>query len=287
MARSGGRQQLLVHFGMLLATLAFASWWTTHTILDSARTRRVTNAVLENTDVRHYVANTVASVVAPSVGAPRLKNATNSASAAQSNAVVANRLNAVLDRRDIRVKLETFVTDAHDVLIGKTTKPAALDQRTVQTLVGAAVPNLTLQDLAKIHAVQFSVPRYGALAAGRKTLANRFWWYFLGALVLITAAIALSKDRHGTVKLVGAWLIGISVVHLLVLWLVPVVLLPRFSNSPWVGLTSAVAGALGAGIVAGLLVLAIAGVAFLFADRWLVPARAPSTMVASEPAAGS
>lgn len=287
MARSQGRQQLLVHFGMLLATLAFASWWTTHTLLDSARTRRVTNAVLENADVRHYVANTIASVVAPSVGAPALNSATRTANAADAKAAVAQRLNAVLDRRDIRVKLETFVTDAHDVIIGKTTKPAVLDQNTVQTLVGSAMPNLTLRDLAKVHAVTFSVPRYGSLVAGRKALADRFWWYFLGATALVSAAIALSKDRRGTLKLVGAWLIGISVVHLLVLWVVPVALLPRFSHSPWVGLTSAVAGALTGGIVVGLVVLAVAGIVFLLADRFVAPARVSSTMVASEPAAGS
>jgi len=268
-----GRQTLLVHFGMLLATLAFASWWTTHTILDSGRTRRVVDAVLENADVRHYVANTIASVTATNVGAPALNGATNSPNAAASKTQLAQRLDKVLDRPGIRVKLENFVTDAHDVLIGKSTGPAVLDQRTTQTLVGTAIPNLTLKDMAKIHEVRFSVPRYGALNAGRKTLADRFWWYFLGAVVLVTAAIVLSKDRNATVKLVAKWLIGISVAHLLVLWVVPVLILPHVSHSPWVGLVSAVAGALSAGIVVVLIVLAALGVVLLFADRFVVTGR--------------
>ena len=50
---SGGSGQLFIHFGMLLATLAFASWWTSHTILDTARTRKATDAVLENAIFRH------------------------------------------------------------------------------------------------------------------------------------------------------------------------------------------------------------------------------------------
>ena len=268
MASSQGRQTLLVHFGMLLATLAFASWWTSHTILDSARTRRVANAVLENTNVRHYVSDTVASVTASSVGAPALTRA----NAPATKTAIAQRLDAVLDQHDIRVKLEDFVTDAHDVLIGKATGPAVLDAHTTRLLVSAAMPQLTLADLSKVNAVRFSVPRYGALVTSRNTLAHRFVWYLLGALVLLTAAIALSQDRHGTMKLIGKWLIGISVAHLLILWFVPVIVLPHISHSPWIGLASAVAGALTAGIVVGLIVLAAAGIAFLLADRFVVPA---------------
>jgi len=83
----------------------------------------------------------------------------------------------------------------------------------------------------------------------------------------------LSKDRNGTVKLVAKWLIGISVAHLLVLWVVPVLILPHVSHSPWVGLVSAVAGALSAGIVVVLIVLAVLGVVLLLADRFVVPGR--------------
>ena len=94
----GGAGRLLIHFGMLLATLAFASWWTSHTILDTARTRRATDAVLENATVRHYVADRVASVAAPSVGAPALGAATgtpHAATTAASQTALATRLDAV------------------------------------------------------------------------------------------------------------------------------------------------------------------------------------------------
>ncbi len=263
---AGGIGRLLVHLGMLCATLAFASWWTTHTILDSTRTRRVTDAVLENTKVRDYVATKIASATSPAVGA----------AAAPSEALLASRLETVLDRPDIRTKLEQFVVDAHDNLIGKTTKPAVLDQETTRTLVAAAIPNVSLKDLAKVHAVTFNVPNVSALSASRRALANRFWLYFLGAIVLVGVGIAISSDRRKAVKIVGGWLIGISVAHLVVLWIIPVLIVPHVSSNPWAGLIAAVARALGAGLVAGLFVLAGAGVVCLFIDRFLPQARTPA-----------
>jgi hypothetical protein len=258
MARSSlGRW--FVHIGMLCATLAFASWWTTHTILDTARTRRVTDTVLDNKQLRDFVATKVAAATAPAVG--------------PNQAQLTPKLETVLNRPDIRAKLEQFVVDAHDRLIGKTTKPAVLDQQTTRTLVSAAVPDVTLQDLSKIHAVTFDVPQVGALSASRRTLAGRFWLYFLAAIVLVALGIAMSTDRRGSVKIVGAWLIGISVVHLFVLWILPAYVVPHVTNNPWAGLVAAVARALGAGLVTGLIILAAAGIACLFADHFIPAAR--------------
>ena len=279
---SSGSGQLFIHFGMLLATLAFASWWTSHTILDTARTRQATDAVLENANLRHYVAGKVASVVTPAVAPPALSaatNATHPANPALSNQrVLETRLDTVLDRQDIRARLEQFVTDAHDQLIGVGSKPAVLDQRTVRVLVKAALPTLSANDLAKVHAVRFDVPHVGVLAGTRDTLAHRFWFFLFGAIALVTLAIATSRNRKSTVKVVGAWLVGISVAHLIVLWIVPVVVVPKVSNSPWADLIAAVARALSAGIVTGLVVLALAGAAFLLADHFVGSVGAPGTL---------
>ena len=190
----------------------------------------------------------------------------------------ATRLDTVLDRPDIRGKLEQFVADAHAELIGAAAKPATLDQSTVRTLAAAAVPTLSAKDLASIHAVSFQVPHVGVLATSRTTLANRFWLYFVGAVVLIALAIATSRDRRSSLKLIGAWLLGISVVHLVVLWIVPVVIVPKVSHNPWANLVASVARALSAGIVTGLVVLAAAGVGFLLADHLVAPAPAPATL---------
>ena len=143
MTGRGSVSKLFIHFGMLCAALAFASWWTSHTILDTARTRRITEAVLQSADLRHFVAGHIASVTAPAVGV--------SASAATTNGAYTNHLDAVLGRRDIQSKLEQFVVDAHERLLGERSQPAVLDQATVRTLVAAAFPSVRAADLAKVH----------------------------------------------------------------------------------------------------------------------------------------
>ena len=225
--------KLFVHLGMLCAALAFASWWTSHTILDTARTRRVTEAVLGNADLRHFVASHVASVTAPAVGVP--------AGAVTTSGAYTNHLDAVLGRRAIQVKLEQFVVDADERLLGERSQPAVLDQKTVRTLVVAAFPTVRGADLAKVHAVTFNVPQSQALFKGREAFAHRFWLYFSAAVALLTVGIVTTDDRRATVKLVGKWLIGITVAHLIVLWIVPVVLVPAVTTNPWAHLVAAVA----------------------------------------------
>jgi hypothetical protein len=256
---------------MLCAALAFASWWTSHTILDTARTRRATDAVLENATVRHFVAGKIASATATAVGTPVLAK-----TAAPDPSALENQIDGVLARPDVRARLEQFVVDAHAELIGRSSAPAVLDRATVVTIVRAAVPNLPPPDLAKLHAVTFHVPNVSVLAASRNTLANRFWLYFVGAVVLVAIAIAASTDRRATVKLAGAWLLGISVMHLLVLWVVPVLIVPQVTDNPWAGLVTSLARALNGGIVAGLVVLAAAGAGFMLADRFIAPGSVPA-----------
>jgi hypothetical protein len=196
-----------------------------------------------------------------------------SASGATTNGSYTNQLDAVLGRTDIQLKLEQFVVDAHERLLGERSQPAALDQATVQTLVAAALPSVPAADLANVHAVTFDVPQSQALFKSRQALAHRFWLYFLGAVALLTVGLVTTDDRHATVKLIGKWLIGITLAHLVVLWIVPVVILPAVTTNPWVHLVAAVARAVGAGIVTSLVVLALVGVVFLFVDHF-IPARA-------------
>jgi hypothetical protein len=255
----GSLSRLCIHLGMLCAALTFASWWTSHTILDTARTRRVVDTVLASKDVRQLVANQVATVTAPALGTPAL------------HAEYVTRLETVLGRSDIQAKLEQFVVDAHERLLGQRTQPAALDQPTVRTLVATAFPTMSAADLAKVKSVTFNVPEAQALVKSRETLAHRFWLYLLGAVVLLTIGLVTTDDRHASVKLIGKWLIGITLAHLVVLWM-PVLILPAVTSNPWAHFVASVARAIGAGIISGLVVLGLVGVVFLFVDHF-VPRR--------------
>lgn len=275
MTGRGSASRLFIHLGMLGAALAFASWWSSHTILDTARTRRITETVLESADLRNFVAGHIASATAPAVGVR--------ASAAATHGVYANHLAAVLGRPAIQLKLEQFVVDAHERLLGQRTQPAVLDQATVRTLVAAAFPSVRGADLAKVHAVTFDVPQSQALFKGREALAHRFWLYFLGAIALLTVGLVTTDDRRAAVKLIGKWLVGITVAHLIVLWLVPVVIVPAVTTNPWAHLVAAVARAVGAGVVTSLVVLALVGIVFLFVDHFIPERATPAGNSVSTP----
>jgi len=257
MTGRGTAGRLCIHLGMLCAALAFASWWTSHTILDVSRTRRVTEAVLSSPDLRHYLAGHIATATAPAIGATASKGGDQA------------RLEAVLARRDMQLKLEQFVVDAHERILGQRSEPAVLDQATVRTLVTAAFPAISATDLAKVHEVKFNVPQSELLFRGRETLAHRFWLYALGAIVLLTIGLVTTNDRRSSVKLIGKWLIGITVAHLVVLWLIPVVVIPNVTSNPWAHLVASIARALGAGVISGLVVLALVGVVFLCVDLFM------------------
>ncbi len=93
--------------------------------------------------------------------------------------------------------------------------------------------------------------------------------------MLLTVGLVTTDDRHAAVRLIGKWLIGITVAHLIALWIIPVVILPAVTTNPWAHLVAAVAHAVGAGIITSLVVLALVGVVFLFVDHF-IPAAADS-----------
>ncbi len=142
--------------------------------------------------------------------------------------------------------------------------------------MAAALPSITLADLANVQAVTFDVPQSQALFKSRQALAHRFWLYFLGAVALLTVGLVATDDRHAAVKLIGKWLLGITVAHLVVLWIVPVMILPAVTTNPWAHLIAAVADAVGAGIVTSLVVLALVGIVFLFVDHFIPERAAPA-----------
>lgn len=268
----GGIARTLTHFGMAAATLAFASWWTTNTVFDSTRTTRIATAVLASAPLRAHVADAIAPIAAEAV--PALLSGSGAAAgqpAPTTTDQLALRLEGTLGRPDIQAALVAFVGQLHDRVIGVASGPAVLDPSAVHDLVAAASPATTPEELAKIPAVSIDVPNLRPMSASSRALRLRWPWYVAAAAVLLVAAVAFSRDRRETVKLIGRWLVGISVGHLVVLYVLPVYVVPRVTKNPWVALVASIAREVGAGLVVGLAAVALAGVLCLLVDR-LLPA---------------
>ena len=276
---------MLVRVGMVLAALAFTSWWSSHTIFNPDRTAQVADAVLTDAQFRGYLASVMAPVIIEAVPtATALAVAANSAGpgstdpvpgttgVAPGDAAVQQRLADALGSQVARTGVEDFLTEAHRSLIGEDRRTVTLDAATVDALVTAAIPGISAEQLATIPPVSFDVPRVGVLLGPRRFLADHAWMFAAGAVVLVGLGIAVSKDRRSSVKTVGRWLIGISLGHLLVLYVLPVFVAPALTDNPWVHLAANVAKALGAGVTSGLVLLIVAGAALMMIDLLIKPA---------------
>lgn len=266
-----GIARLATHIGMALAAMAFASWWMTNTVYDTARTRRVAEIVLASADLRDYVAGRIAPVVAgalPQAGTP--------GAAPVDPAKLATGISDALGRADVQHGLAEFVGELHDRVIGVGSGPVVLAQPIVQELAAAADPQLSLADVAEVPAASVPIPRQQTLTVASSTFRSRWPWYALGAVIALVVAFVLSSDRRSTVRLVGRWLVGISAVQLVVLYLVPVWIVPNVTSNPWAGLVAAVVREWGASLVTGLALIAAAGVACLLVDRLIPPASGPA-----------
>ncbi len=278
--QAGATAQLLTHLGMALAAMAFASWWTTHTVYDTTRTRRIATVVLASPELRSYVADKIAPVIVQALP-PGTDPASSTAPLNPDQLAVG--ISDALGRPEVQQGLVAFVGELHDRLIGIGSGPVVLDQHIVQELAGAADPNLTLADLAKIPAASIPIPQQAGLSAGNAAMRSRWPWYALGSAVLLSAAIVITSDRRATLQLIGRWLIGISVAQLLVLYVVPVWIVPRVTSNPWADLVASVIREWGATMVTGLAVLAAGGVVCVIADH-LVPSKDTDRAAPAPPA---
>jgi hypothetical protein len=284
--------RILLRLGMLLAGLAFTSWWVTHTVFDTSRTEKVTHAVLSDGDFRSFLAREISPSVSAAVPLGSIDQAlasveagslptvpTTSLPTTDSSAVpvagvdttahLNSRLAAVLGQPDVEKQLENFVVAIHKGLLGRSSRPAVLSQATVTQIVTAAMPSLGATDLVKLHDITVNPPRIGALSTTRTLLQDKFGLLVAVAAVLLFAGIIVAKNRRAATNMIGRWLIGISVIHLLVLWVIPVVVVPAVTNSPWASLIASVARALSGGLLTGLIVLFVVGLAILIGNRFV------------------
>jgi hypothetical protein len=241
---------------MLLCGIAFTGWYAQHTVLDTTRTERVATTVLSDATVRNFVAGEVEPVIA-------------SASPTTAAAVPGAQLSATLADPAIQQDLSQFVGDIHRRVIGVGAGPVTLDKTAVDRLVTAAEPTISPAELAKIPPVTFTVPRAASLNSSRRIIADHWWLFGLVGLAMVVGGVATAADRRNAVKVIGKWLIGLSLVQLLFLWVVPVWIVPAATNNVWALVVSKVARALNGGLVVGLFVICAVGVAALFVDLFL------------------
>jgi hypothetical protein len=239
---------LLLSLGLLLGSLTLSSWWIQRTAFDANRTGDIATAALGNADVRSELATQISDRVAPLLGIdPR---------------VVQNVADATLARPDLAPAFSTILRDVHARLIGTATGPVTIGPDLVAQVVNDP-------RAAQLPAVSFTVPTISPIDTTRRALAKYTPVGLLFAVLLAGAGLALHPSTATALRTIGGWLIGASLVQLLLSYGVPVLLVPALTDNPWAQLVAEVSKATIGPLIGILVMLFGGGIACFVAAAYL------------------
>lgn len=239
---------LLMSLASLCFGLATTGWWLQHTVFDPGRTEAIAGQVLAVDGVQEQITDAITNAVATELGQDPDTIALVVDQAATTDGGVA--------------LLSDVVVQSHAVIIGVSEGPVVITPDQMVDLLGderaSALPPITLP-----------VETIEPIDALRRFIDATLVWAFVFAAVLALLAFTIHPRRDRMVRRWGLGLIVVGAMVMAVGYLVPVLVLPTLTTSPWVqaipeiaqdqlgllaGLSLVCAGAgLGLIVVAGLM----------------------------------
>jgi hypothetical protein len=239
---------VLISLGLLSASLALAAWWVQRTAFDTSNTEAIAEAALQNQGLRTDLAQGIADQVSTELGV--------------DHGVVQSAAEATLVQPDIANAFAGVLRDVHARLIGEATGPVAVPP----DLVARAVGN---EAAAQLPPVTIDVPTFAALDTTRRTLRTAIPLLVFSAITLTVLGLAFHPSKPTALRILGGWLLGASIVELIIAYTVPVVALPALIDSPYAQLVAEVDKATLGPLVGVLVMLAGAGIGCLVLGAWL------------------
>jgi len=226
----------------ILVALSIGAWWLQRVAFSPSNDSNVTYSILGDEEIRDQIATVVAGSTASTLG--------------QSAAQLREFIDEIARIPDGAALMSDFVSDAHGRLIGTFSGRVSIDaQEQVNIvrneLVGEATP------------ITLPVQEVGSMAF----LHDWLGWIALGMLglaaVLVIGAVLLRPERGEGTFALGVLFAATAGSLLVFGYLVPLLVLPAFSDDPWMGVFARLANhhrnltlilALGSLIVAALIV---------------------------------
>jgi hypothetical protein len=247
----------LLSLGLLFGALALSAWWVQRTAFDTSNTSDVAEAALQNPGLRADLARAIADSVAVELNL--------------DHAAVESAAQAALVQPGIATAFSGVLRDIHARLIGEETGPVKIPPDLVVRATGNPAA-------AQLPPVAVDVPTFDALDTTRRTLHRALPLLVTAAVVLVLLGLLFHPSKPTALRVIGGWLIGASVVELVVAYTLPVLVLPALVDSPYAELVAEVDKATLGPLVGVLVMMAGAGVGCLVAGSWLDrPEPAPST----------
>jgi hypothetical protein len=239
---------IVLGVGLLCGSLTLAIWWVRQTVMEPSRTREVADVLIAETDIRNEVASQIGDQLGAQLGV--------------DPATVTGLANEALQRTDIIPLFATLLSEAHSRLIGETSGPVVLDPSIAAQVLGD-------ERAALLPPVTFDVPTIEPLHSARRSIEGVIQAGLVFAVGFTLSGLVMHPSKPAALRTIGIWLLGASVLQLLIGFVVPVLLVPELWSSPWADLVGETARAATSGLVAVLVVLAAGGiVCLLVAAAW-------------------
>lgn len=237
---------LLMTLANLCLGLAITGWWMQQTVFDPGRGQDVAEQVLAVDGVQAQITDAIVDAVAVELG--------------QDPDTIALLVGQATETAGGVTLLTDVVVQSHAVIIGEAEGPVVITPQQMADLLGDERALL-------LPAIELPVTTIEPIDWLRQTLDATVGWLFLFAIVLALLAFTIHPRRDRMVRRWGISLIVLAAIVMAVGWVLPVVVLPTLTTSPWVQAIPELAqGQLGllAGVSlvcagAGLGLIAIAG----------------------------
>ncbi len=250
---------LILGLAAIFASLAISGFWLQFTAFSPSRTPGATQNVLRDDTIRNEIARVIAEATAPTLG--------------QNPAAIQKVVRAGAATREGSELLEGVVADAHSRLIGNSSKPVVITAEQMVPLVGNEV-------VATVADAIVDVPTVTAISTTRQVLK---WLIPISgglAVLLIALGFAAHPERAELLRSISFLLLGTALMLVIIGYIVPALILPLTTKSPWVGVLPKVASHSLPRLLLVLLILIVSGLGCLAAsgatkrrDRWSSPVR--------------
>ncbi len=213
MRRSIGGLLLIV--GAVMIALAIGAWWLQRVAFTPADDSGVALSILGDEDIRGQIATIVASADAPTLqqSPPQLKEFIEEIARIPDGAALMSR----------------FIAEGHARLLGETDELVLITAEEQVTIVRD-------ERVGEADSLTLPVQRVGSMAF----LNDWLGWFALGAggfgLLVVLVGVVLRPERGEGTFALGVGLASLAGSLVLFGYLVPLAVLPAFSDDPWMGL---------------------------------------------------
>lgn len=246
---------VLMSIAHLALGFAINGWWFNHTALNPSTTSTIAEHVLADEDVNDQLVRIIAANVAPELAAAGLPLTED-----QIDDIVRTQTHTA-GGVDL---LQNLVTQAHSKVIGQTSLPVTISTQQLVNMFGSAA--------ASIEPIVIPVPEVKPLSWLQETLDSTVPVAVMIAVVAGVLSFLVDPDKAAALRGIGIGLLLIAGVLMVLGYVLPVLVVPQLTSSPWVAVVPEIAKEQ-LGLLGGIALLCAGGAMAAFTGAAIVNRR--------------